>query len=47
MKQGAFQTGIYPNYLSEVGISDEEALEKSGFIPTYRIDEPEQLLELI
>ena len=28
MKQGAFQTGIYPNYLSEVGISDEEALEK-------------------
>ena len=28
MKSGAFQTGIYPNYLSEAGISDEEAREK-------------------
>ena len=28
MKQGAFQTGIYPNYLAEAGISDEEALAK-------------------
>ena len=28
MKTGAFYTGKYPNYLSEVGISDEEAREK-------------------
>ena len=28
MKTGAFQTGIYPNYLSEIGISDEQAREK-------------------
>jgi len=28
MKQGAFQTGIYPNFLAEAGISDEEAREK-------------------
>ena len=28
MKTGAFQTGIYPNYLAEVGITDEQAREK-------------------
>ena len=28
MQAGAFQTGIYPNYLAEVGISDEQACEK-------------------
>lgn len=28
MMQGAFETGKYPNYLAEVGISDEQAREK-------------------
>jgi oligosaccharide reducing-end xylanase len=28
MKKGAFQTGIYPNFLAEAGISDEAALDK-------------------
>ena len=28
MKTGAFQTGKYPNYLAEVGVSDEQAREK-------------------
>ena len=28
MRTGAFETGIYPNYLAETGISDEQALEK-------------------
>ena len=28
MKQGAFQTRIYQNYLSEAGVSDEEAMVK-------------------
>lgn len=28
MKTGAFHTGIYPNWLQEVGISDDEAREK-------------------
>ncbi len=28
MKEGAIKTGIYPNYLAEVGISDAEAAEK-------------------
>ena len=28
MKTGAFQTGIYPNYLAEAGVSDEQACEK-------------------
>ncbi len=28
MKTGAYQTGIYPNYLAEIGISYEQASEK-------------------
>ena len=28
MKKGAFQTGIYPNFLAETGLSDESAREK-------------------
>ena len=28
MKTGAFQTGKYPNYLSEIGIREEQCLEK-------------------
>ena len=28
MMQGAFETGKYPNYLAEVGISDAQAREK-------------------
>ncbi len=28
MKTGAYQTGIYPNYLAEIGISDEQARGK-------------------
>ena len=28
MKKGAFQTGLYPNYLAEAGVSDAEAYEK-------------------
>ena len=28
MKTGAFQTGIYPNYLAETGIGDDEARER-------------------
>ena len=28
MKTGAFETGIYPNFLAEIGISDEEAKKR-------------------
>ena len=28
MKEGAIRTGIYPNYLAEVGVGDAEADEK-------------------
>ncbi|MCR5565252.1 MAG: xylanase [Clostridiales bacterium] len=28
MKTGAFQTGIYPNYLAEIGVTDGQAREK-------------------
>ena len=28
MKQGAFYTGTYPNFLAEIGLTDEEAREK-------------------
>ena len=28
MKTGSFQTGLYPNYLAEAGVSDDAAMEK-------------------
>ena len=30
MSEGAISSGKYPNYLAEIGISDEEARKKSA-----------------
>ena len=42
MKKGAFQTGIYPNYLAEAGISDEQAREKLNLAFETVFTDPEE-----
>ena len=42
MKTGAFETGIYPNFLSEAGVSDREAQEKVNRVFQTIFFDPEE-----